>query len=80
VTAGSPTFLPFKQIVAFDPNYRWPYLIPLNFGFQQEFKNGFAVSAYYVGPLNRKTPLYNDINGPNSTSPPSARAVQAART
>ena len=26
--------------------------------------NGFAVSAYYVGSLNRKSPLYNDINGP----------------
>jgi outer membrane receptor protein involved in Fe transport len=30
----SATFLPFNQIVAFDPNYRWPYSIQLNFGFQ----------------------------------------------
>jgi outer membrane receptor protein involved in Fe transport len=60
----SATFLPFNQIVAFDPNYRWPYSIQLNFGFQQQLGKGFAVSAYYVGSLNRKTPLYNDINGP----------------
>jgi outer membrane receptor protein involved in Fe transport len=62
--AKSATFLPFNQIVAFDPNYRWPYSVQLNFGFQQQFGKGFAVSAYYVGSLNRKTPLYNDINGP----------------
>jgi outer membrane receptor protein involved in Fe transport len=62
--SGSATFLPFNQIVAFDPNYRWPYSIMLNFGFQQQFGNSFSMSLYYVGSLNRKTPLYNDINGP----------------
>jgi outer membrane receptor protein involved in Fe transport len=62
--AKSATFLPFNSIVAFDPNYRWPYSIQLNFGFQQQFGKGFALSAYYVGSLNRKTPLYNDLNGP----------------
>ncbi len=62
--AKSATFLPFNQIVAFDPNYRWPYSIQLNFGFQQQFGNSFSMSVYYVGSLNRKTPLYNDINGP----------------
>jgi outer membrane receptor protein involved in Fe transport len=62
--AKSATFLPFNQIVAFDPNYRWPYSIMLNFGFQQQFGNSFSMSVYYVGSLNRKTPLYNDINGP----------------
>jgi hypothetical protein len=62
--SGSATFLPFNQIVAFDPNYRWPYSIMLNFGFQQQFGNSFSMSVYYVGSLNRKTPLYNDINGP----------------
>jgi len=62
--ARSATFLPFNQIVAFDPNYRWPYSVQLNFGFQQQLGKGFAFSAYYVGSLNRKTPLYNDINGP----------------
>jgi hypothetical protein len=61
---GSAVFLPLNQIVAFDPNYRWPYSIQLNFGFQQQFGKSFAVSAYYVGSLNRKSPIYNDINGP----------------
>lgn len=58
------TFLPLNQVVAFDPNYRWPYSIQMNFGFQQQFTNGLALSVYYVGALNRKNPLYNDINGP----------------
>lgn len=61
---NTATFLPLNQIVAFDPNYRWPYSIQLNFGVQQQFTKGLAVSIYYVGSLNRKTPLYNDINGP----------------
>ncbi len=61
---GTATFLPKNQVVAFDPNYRWPYSIQLNFGFQQQFGKGLALSASYVGSLNRKTPLYNDINGP----------------
>jgi hypothetical protein len=50
--------------VAFDPHYRWPYSIQLNFGFQHQFTNSLALSVYYVGALNRKSPLYNDINGP----------------
>jgi hypothetical protein len=62
--AKSATFLPLNQIVAFDPNYRWPYSIMLNFGVQQQIGNSFSFSVYYVGSLNRKSPLYNDINGP----------------
>ena len=62
--SNSATFLPLNQIVAFDPNYRWPYSIQLNFGFQQQLTNSFAISVYYVGSFNRKNPLYNDINGP----------------
>jgi outer membrane receptor protein involved in Fe transport len=62
--SNSATFLPLNSIVAFDPNYRWPYSVQLNFGVQQQFTKGLAVSIYYVGSLNRKTPLYNDINGP----------------
>ena len=61
---NTATFLPLNQIVAFDPNYRWPYSIQVNFGFQQQVRKGLALSAYYVGSFNRKTPLYNDINGP----------------
>jgi len=62
--SNSATFLPLNQIVAFDPSYRWPYSIQLNFGVQQQLTNGLAVSIYYVGALNRKNPIYNDINGP----------------
>jgi outer membrane receptor protein involved in Fe transport len=58
------TFLPLNQVVAFDPHYRWPYSIQLNFGIQQQLTNSLAFSIYYVGSLNRKSPLYNDINGP----------------
>jgi outer membrane receptor protein involved in Fe transport len=58
------SFLPFNQVVTFDPNYRWPYTIQLNFGLQQQLTNGLAISIYYVGALNRKNPLYNDINAP----------------
>ena len=61
---SAATFLPLNQVVTMDPNYRWPYSMQLNFGVQQQFTNGFAMSIYYVGSLNRKTPLYNDINGP----------------
>ena len=61
---NSATFLPLNAISAFDPNYRWPYSIQINFGFQQQFGKGLALSANYVGSLNRKAPLYNDLNGP----------------
>ncbi|HEY6376668.1 MAG TPA: TonB-dependent receptor, partial [Edaphobacter sp.] len=63
-SSNSATFLPLNQIVAFDPNYRWPYSIQLNFGVQQQLTNSLALSVTYVGSLNRKNPLYNDINGP----------------
>ncbi|MEO6802917.1 MAG: carboxypeptidase regulatory-like domain-containing protein [Granulicella sp.] len=62
--SGAASFLPLNQVVAFDPHYRWPYSIQINFGFQQQFSRGLAVSVNYVASLNRKTPLYNDINGP----------------
>jgi len=83
-SSNSATFLPLNQIVAFDPNYRWPYSIQVNFGFQQQLTNSFAVSAYYVGSYNRKNPLYNDINGPqfniaaNGTSGPSCTDLTQA--
>ncbi|HEY0306859.1 MAG TPA: TonB-dependent receptor [Acidobacteriaceae bacterium] len=62
--SGNATFLPKNQVVAFDPNYRWPYSIQINFGIQQQLTNSLAVTINYVGALNRKTPFYNDINGP----------------
>jgi len=61
---GIATFLPLTQDVAFDPHYRWPYSIQVNFGIQQQIGKSLAVSVNYVASLNRKSPLYNDINGP----------------
>jgi outer membrane receptor protein involved in Fe transport len=62
--SGSASFLPVNSVVAFDPNYKWPYSYQINFGFQQQFGNGFALSVNYIGSLNRALPLYNDINAP----------------
>jgi hypothetical protein len=62
--SNSATFLPINAVTAFDPNYRWPYSVQVNFGFQQEFGKGLAISGSYVGSFNRKLPLYNDLNGP----------------
>ncbi len=57
-------FLPLNQVVAFDPHFRWPYAMQVNFGVQQELGRNTAVSMNFVGSYNRKSPLYNDINGP----------------
>lgn len=81
---GTATFLPLNTVVAFDPNYRWPYSYQINFGFQQQLGSNFAFGASYVGSLNRKTPLYNDINGPQfnvtaaNTSGPSCTDLSKA--
>jgi outer membrane receptor protein involved in Fe transport len=61
--SGTASFLALNQIVAMNPNYRWPYTYQMNVGFQQQFGNGFALTANYVGSLNRKNPIYHDING-----------------
>jgi hypothetical protein len=62
--SGNAAFLALNQIVAFDPKYKWPSTYQINFGFQQQLGNGFAVGANYVGSLNRGVPLYNDLNAP----------------
>ena len=64
-TPGTSTasFLALNQIVAMNPNYKWPYTYQMNFGFQQQIGRGLAVTANYVGSLNRKNPIYHDING-----------------
>ncbi|HMH15604.1 MAG TPA: TonB-dependent receptor [Edaphobacter sp.] len=62
--SGNATFLPLNQVVAFDPNYKWPFTYQVNFGFQQQLTNGLALSANYVGSFNKGVPLYNDINAP----------------
>jgi len=62
--AGSATFIKPVQVSSFDPHYSWPYDYQFNFGFQQEFGKGFALSVNYVASLNRKLPLYTDLNPP----------------
>src|SRR5438270_2123629 len=62
--AAAATFIKPVQVSSFDPHYSWPYDYQFNFGFQQQFGNGLAVSANYVGSLNRKLPLYTDLNAP----------------
>ena len=62
--AGTATFIKPVQVSSFDPHYSWPYDYQFNFGFQQQFGRGLAISANYVGSLNRKLPLYTDLNAP----------------
>jgi hypothetical protein len=61
---NTASFLALNQVVAMDPHYKWPFTYQLNFGFQQQFGKGFAVGANYVGSLNRRLPIYHDINAP----------------
>ena len=61
---STASFLALNQVSTFDPNYKWPYTYQFNFGFQQQLFNGFALSANYVGSLNRGLPLYTDMNPP----------------
>jgi outer membrane receptor protein involved in Fe transport len=61
---NTASFLALNQIVALNPNFRWPYTYQMNFGFQQQLGNSFAFGASYVGALNRRQPIYHDINPP----------------
>jgi len=61
---SSASFLALNQVSTFDPHYRWPYTYQMNMGFQQQFGNTLALTVNYVGSLNRKMPLYQDINAP----------------
>jgi hypothetical protein len=61
---GTASFLALNQVSSFDPNYKWPYTYQINFGFQQQFGKSLALSANYVGSLNKDLPLYQDINPP----------------
>jgi outer membrane receptor protein involved in Fe transport len=61
---STASFLALNQVSSFDPNYRWPFTYQINSGFQQQFGSSFSVGASYVGSLNRRLPLYNDLNPP----------------
>ena len=84
----SPTNVQFfvhpSAIIAFDPKFAWPVIYQLNFGFQQQLTQSFAMSASYVGSMNRKIPIFNDINypiytpGAPATAPKTGTAAAAA--
>jgi hypothetical protein len=83
----SPTNVKFfvhpSPIIAFDSNFHWPAIYQLNFGFQQQLTNSFAITANYVGSLSRKIPIFNDINypvytpGAPTTTPAAGTAASA---
>jgi hypothetical protein len=51
-------------LIPLDPNYRWPEAYQINFGVQQQFTGGLALTANYVASLSRKLPIQWDINYP----------------
>jgi outer membrane receptor protein involved in Fe transport len=61
---STASFLALNQVASFDPHFAWPVTYQINTGFQQELGSGFALSVSYVGSLNRKMPIYHDLNPP----------------
>ena len=61
---STASFLALNQVSSFDPHFNWPVTYQLNAGFQQELGNGLALTVNYVGSLNRKLPIYKDLNPP----------------
>ena len=51
-------------LISVDPNFHWPETYQINFGVQQQFTKGLALSANYVASLSRKLPIEWDINYP----------------
>jgi outer membrane receptor protein involved in Fe transport len=51
-------------LIPVDPNFHWPETYQINFGVQQQFTSGLALSANYVASLSRKLPIEWDINYP----------------
>jgi len=63
--AKSPQFVVKPAaIIPTDPNFRWPETYQINFGIQQQFTRGLALSANYVASLSRKLPIEWDLNYP----------------
>lgn len=61
---STASFLALNQVSSFDPHFQWPVTYQINAGIQQELGNGLALSINYVGSLNRKLPIYHDLNPP----------------
>jgi outer membrane receptor protein involved in Fe transport len=62
--SGNASFLALNQVSSFDAHFEWPVTYQINGGFQQQFGSGLALSVNYVGSLNRKMPIYHDLNPP----------------
>jgi hypothetical protein len=63
--AKNPQFVVVPAaIITVDPNFHWPVTYQVNFGISQQFTNGFAITASYVGSLARKLPTEWDLNYP----------------
>lgn len=60
--SGSASFLALNQVSSFDKDFKWPFTYQLNFGFQQQITPSLAMTANYVGSLNRRQPIYEDLN------------------
>ncbi len=43
-------------------NFKWPFTYQINFGIQQQIGNTLAIGTNYVGSLNRRQPIYEDLN------------------
>ncbi len=63
--ASNPQFVVKPAaLIPVDPNYKWPETYQINFGIQQQFSSGFALTANYVASLSRKLPIEWDIDYP----------------
>jgi outer membrane receptor protein involved in Fe transport len=59
---GTASFLALNQVSSMDANFKWPFTYQINFGIQQQIGNTLAIGANYVGSLNRRQPIYEDLN------------------
>jgi hypothetical protein len=62
--SGNASFLALNQVSSFDSHFHWPVTYQINVGIQQQFTSTFAMTINYVGSLNRKMPIYHDMNPP----------------
>jgi outer membrane receptor protein involved in Fe transport len=60
--SGTASFLALNQISSIDSHFKWPFTYQINFGIQQQITSTLALSANYVGSLNRRQPHYEDLN------------------
>ena len=59
---GTASFLALNQVSSIDPNFKWPFTYQINFGIQQQITDTLALTANYVASLNRRQPVYEDLN------------------